>query len=832
MEVLWQDLRYGLRQLWEARGLTTLAVLTLAVGIGANTALFTVIESVLLQPLPYAHARELTAIGASSDTSSLSATSWLNYRDIRDASHTLRAVGGYSQDISVVETHDGSVSVVAPRLTPNIFSMLGVQPLLGRTFTPQEGLAGGPVVAILSEGLWRNTFHADPSIVGRAVSIGGATRTVVGVMPSTFHFPDLIGDGIDTAVWLPLQPNPEMLKDRGYNFFSILGQRRPGVSVSQAQAELESIARQIRSREGTHASDLSFRALDYQRLLATPVRPAFYALLAALGLLLLIACANVANLLIARCLGRRQEFAVRAALGAARARLVRQVLTEGFLLSALGCAFGLLLAEAILATIKRLPPGTIPRADLIAIHWPVLAALAAVATLTTVLSSLLPGLIAARVQPQQALQAASRGVGLHSGAGRLSGLLVSGEVALSTLLLIGTGLLVHTLWNLQHAQLGFTTSRVTTFSAMPADAAGFANLAVSADVEHAPPSVATLVYEPVLDRMRALPGVEGAAVITSPPLSGVDMHSSFDIVGDAKDPENKANPRETRITIASEQYAQVLGIPVVRGRMISAGDTANAPYAAVVNQTFARKYFRTREALGRQLDLGGKDTGMLRPYTIVGILADQVDSKVGGAPRPLLLLPYRQVPTTSLFYPALLQTVVNFVVKTHGDLPLTTAMRSIFHAQAPGFALDDFQTMQQVVDNNLFAQRLSLYITASFAALAILMVIAGLSGVLAQVVSYRRREIGIRMALGASREAMAALILRQGSIWVGFGLGVGLVLAFAAARLVRNFLYGVEPLDLWSFLGAAFLLAGIGALASLVPARRAAALEPLEALRE
>jgi predicted permease len=826
MQTLLYDLRYALRQLRKTPGPALLAILTLALGVGANTAIFTVIESVLLRPLPYAHSDRLLTIGPAGAKPSFGSTSWLNYRDIRDQSRELSAVAGYSSDVSVVESHDSSQSVVAPRVTPNLFSMLGVQPLLGRTFSSAEGQTGGPQAAILSEGLWRQSFHADPDIVGQTVKIGGQARTVVGVMPSSFHFPEEIGPDIQKGLWLPLQPSGEMLKDRGYDFFNILAEKRPGASTVQVRQELDSIAAHIPRDKGD--GHLAFRADSYQEVLTGPVRPVLYGLLSALALVLLIACANVSNLLIARCLGRQQEFAVRAALGAGRLRLLRQMLAEGLLLSLLGCGVGVGLAQLAMTAVHKLPDGTIPRADSIAIHWTVVLVLAAIAILTTVLSSLLPALLVARANPQAALQTASRGLGSRSVSGKLSGGLVAGEVALSTLLLVGTGLLFHTLWNLEQSRLGFDTAHVTTFSAMPADAVGFSGMAVSEHAGNAPASVATLTYQPVLERIRHMPGVTSAALITTPPLSSIGVQGSFKIIGQ---PTNSRG-QTALFSAVSGDYARTLGTPILRGRMIEDGDVATTPFVAVINETLAKKYFAGKDPLGKQLTLGGKDTGMIKPYTIVGVLADQVDRSVGGEVQPLILLPQQQIPTTSLFYPALLKTIVNFVVKTRGDIPVAAEMRAIFHANAPGFAQDDFQTMQQEVEKNTFSQRLGLYLVGSFAGLAVIMVFAGLYGVLSQLVSYRRREIGVRMALGATRQSVAQLILRQGSILVGAGLGIGLLLAFATGRLVKSFLYQVQPLDVWTYVAVSMALLVIGTTAALLPARKAASIEPMEALRE
>jgi putative ABC transport system permease protein len=824
----WQDLRFSLRMLRKSPGFTALAVLTLAFGIGANTAMFTVVESVLIRPLPYVHPNRLVRIGPPNG-SGLSDTSWLNYRDIRDQTTAMDLVGCYAEDVGVLRGKDASVTVVTPGVTPSVFKMLGVRPLLGRTFTEEEGQPGAPKTALISEVLWRDVFNSDPEILNRTIAVNGQSRAVVGVMPRDFRFPESVGQDMQKGLWLPLQPTDEMQTARGESFFVIIGQLKPGVTMPQARAELKAIIQRIHDLDPKASKDLSFEAIPYQESLTGPVAPILIALVVAVGLVLLIACANVANLLIARCLARQQEFAVRAALGAGQWRLMRQLIAEGGLLSAVGCALGFALADFVIELVHKLPSDTIPRAENIGLRWTVVLVLAAIATLTTVLSAFLPALLVSRSDPQRVLAGASRGVGARSVRRRLSGIVVAGEVALSALLLVATGLLFHTLWNLEHVQLGFDVTRVTTFTVMPADASGFANMTVSSDAVRPPTSVATLVYQPVLERMRSAPGVEDAALDTAPPFSGIDMHTSFNIVGR---PQHAGEDGNARITAVSGGYARVMRTPVIRGRMIGDDDTENSPFVIAINETLARKYFPGKDPLGMQLDLGGKDTGMIQPYTIVGLLGDQVDTSSSQPPQPFLMVSYRQVPSTSLFYQALIKTIVNFVVKTRGQVAVAPAMRSVFHELAPDYALDNFQTMQAAVDNSNFGSRIGLYLTGAFAGMAVLMVIAGLYGVLAQLVSYRRREFGIRLALGATPSGILGLVLRQGLLFVGAGSAIGIVAAVFAGDLVKTFLYQVKPTDAWTYAAVVLVLLLVGSIAALIPARRAAAVEPMTALRE
>jgi putative ABC transport system permease protein len=828
MQTVLRDLRFAFRQLRDSPGFAVLAILTLAFGIGANTAMFTVVEAVLLRPLSYPHPDRLVRVGPP-DAGGLSNTSWLNYRDIRDLTQAMDSVHCYAQDVGVVRAKEGSVAVLTPEVTPGLFEMLGARPLLGRTFAQEEGRPGGPKTVMISEGLWQSAFDSDPAILGRSIQVNGQQRAIVGVMPRTFRFPESNGQEMLKGLWLPLQPTQEMQTERGSIFFSVIGTLKPGASLARLHSELSATAQRIHELDPKVARDLSFRAMPYQETLTGPVAPVFLSLLVAVGLVLLIACANVANLLLARCLVRQQEFAVRAALGAGQWRLMRQLIAEGAVLSFFGCAFGFALAAFAVSLLHKLPPDTIPRAADIHIRWTVVFVLAAIATIATIISAFLPALIVSRSDPQRVLSGVSRGVGTRSVRRGLSGAVVAAEVALSALLLVATGLLFHTLWNLEHVQLGFDVARVTTFSSMPADASGFANIGIPSDTTHTPASVATLVYQPILERLRNIPGVQDVALDTAPPFSGVDMHSSFDVVGQ---PKRQGENRRARVTALSGGYARLMQTPVIRGRMITDDDTENTPLVVVINEALARKSFAGGDPLGMQLDLGGEKTGMLQPYKIVGVIGDQVDTSSSQPAQPTLMLPYRQVPSTSLYYPVLVKTIVNFVVKTRGDIAVAPAMRAVFHEMAPDYALDNFQTLQEAVDQSNFSPRMGLYLIGAFAGMAVLMVIAGLYGVLAQLVSYRRREFGIRLALGATPGGIQGLVLRQGLLYVAIGLVVGIAAAAFSGSLVKSFLFEVKPADAWTYAGVIVVLLFVGSLAALIPARRASSVEPMVALRE
>ncbi len=827
------DLVFALRQLRKSPGFAFTAVLTLALGIGANAALFTVIDSVLIRPLPYYAADRLVIFGPPGDgADSYGSTSWRNLEDIRQRSRVLEDAAGYEGDVAIIQTAQGGETVFGPKLTWNLLDMIGARPAIGRGFTKADGEMGASPTAILSDQLWREQFAADPRIVGQIVRIGAVPHTVIGVMPPEFHFPDTEMYTSTPAVWLPFQPTKEMQTERGYNFLTLLGRLRRGVTLDQVRADLDTTAKSIAKDDPKEAKDLRLTAVPFQSSVTHAARPVFLGLLAALALVLLIACANVANLQLARCLARQQEFAVRTALGADRWRLISQLLVEGGLLSVLGSAVGLGLSTAILWSLHKLPEGILPRASEIHLRFSVLAMLAVIAIAVTLLSSLLPVLLAWRVQPETALRGQSRASTPHAARSRMAGWLVSGEVAIAAILLVATGLLFHTLYNLEHQRLGFETEHVITFTATPPDSAGYLAFqsATGNSATATANSIANTIYQPLLDRLRHLPGVRVAALASSTPLDGVDIHTSFDVVGQPKSDSGK-DARNAKIRVMSGDYSGAIGTPIVKGRAISDDDTASAPFVAVINRSLADKYFRNVNPIGQQLDLGGKDTGMLKPYTIVGVLQNNIRRNLTEATQPELTLSYQQIPRDSLFYSFVLASATQFILHTSGDVDLTQTIHHVIRETAPGFAVDDLKSMESALEDATGNQRLGVYLIGSFAALAALMVMAGLYGVLSQLVSQRQQEVGIRIALGATRESILTIFLRQSWLLIAIGIAVGLVASVLATRMVRSFLFNVPALDPWSYLAAALALVIVGTLAALIPARRASRVEPMVALR-
>jgi putative ABC transport system permease protein len=821
-ERLLQDGRYTLRQLRKNPGFAALAIITLALGIGANTAMFTVIDSVLIRPLPFRDANRLVSIKKMSGQYE-NAVSWLEYQDICTRSHLLQDVMGFGTDESVIETPQGGLTVSRVRVTDNFLDTVGIKPVLGRPFDIKDYQYGAAPVVLLSAEVWRSHFGADLRILGRQVRVGSVPYTVVGIMPNGFHFHPYDGD-TSLRVWLPMQLSPSVMRSGG-QVMMLAGRLRSGATSPAAQKELAAIVQQNYGPQ--RADGLRYVVQPYREALTASVRPAMLALIGALLLVLLIACVNVANLQLARHLARRQELAVRVALGAGRGRLLRQLMAEGAVLAIAGTLAGLGLALVLLAGVHRLPPNFIPRADEIHLHVPVFAMLAIFAAVTTILSSLAPSVLATRIPPEEVLREGSGGSTAGKKRARLSGLMVAGEVALAAILLVSAGLLFHTLYNLEHIPFGFDLDRVITFTATPANAPGFLGYLASQESGPTPvpkESIVTRVYQPMVDRIRRLPGVVDVGLSAWMPFDHNTMWMYFRV------PRHSEFGRHgilSQVCYVSSGYARVMGTPVVQGRMIADADTATSTLVAVVNDAFARRAFHRENPLGRQII----DDGSKVSYTVIGVLGDARQHDLTHAPDPEVLRAYQQVPLTGMVYSILVASGANYIIRTRGDVHLAGAIRQIFRQSAPDFALDHFRTMRAALDEVTFNQRLGLYLTGSFAGVAILMVLTGLYGVLSQLVGQRRREIGVRMALGATNRSILRMVLRQGSILALVGLALGLLASVAAGRLLRAFLYGVKPLDAATYVAVAVALLALSVTAALLPARRASRIDPMAALR-
>ena len=829
-----ENVRFALRQMRKNPGFAILAIFTLALGIGANTAMFTVIDSVMLRPLPYPDADKIMALtaGPAWQGNAVRTTSWLNYQDLRQQARQFHTIAAYTIDFPVVRTAQESKAVLAVKATAPMFDVLGIKPTIGRPFLDSDNQPGAANVVMLSAGIWRESFGSDPHVVGQVIHIGDDSYTIVGVLPPELRF---AGNDATTGIWIPYQPDPTALKERNTNFLYLIGRLNPGVGREAAQAEVNSITRGIVEKDPEHAKDLAFHLIPFRDVVTAQVRPVFLALTGALILVLLIACANVANLQLARCLARSQELAVRTALGASRRSLLGQMLTEGGVLCVFGAAAGVGLAQLMLSGIHRLPPDLIPRAEEIHLRLSVFLMLLLAITVVTLVSSIAPAVVAMLSDPQAVLQEGTRGASASRGRTRLSGLMVAGEVALSVILLVSGGLMFRTLYNLQHIHLGFQEDNLTSFVALPGSAGGFfaGKKSSSANLQD---SLAIRLYGPMQEKLRQLPGVADVAFANVIPFEGIVMNSSFDVVGRPSQSED-ANKSSALLRAVSGSYPRVMQTPVVRGRAISDSDTAASQYVVTINETMAKHYFAGQDPIGQQLDFGGKnpkdreESGLTQPYTIVGVTADTVQYQIAQPVVPQIDLPYTQIPIKSFWYQILVMPEATYVLRTHGPVEITPAIRNLFHQAAPDFAVDDFQTMHAAHDQAAFSQRLGLYLVAAFAGIAVVMVLAGLYGVLSQLVGQRRREIGIRMALGADRFDIIGMVLRRGFILIGIGMVTGLGASAAVEQWVKSFVYEVSPVDWMTYVAVVIVLVLMGVVAALVPARRAASIEPTQALR-
>jgi len=828
-----KTVRFALRQMRKRPGFAALVLVTLALGIGANTAMFTVIDSVMLRPLPYPDADKIMAITTGqSQGNAVQPTSWLNYVDLREQAGQFRAVAAYTQDVAIVRTSQESEAVLSLKGTAGLFDVLGVKARFGRRFLDTDNQPGAPNVLMLSSGFWQDHFGANPNVLGQQVRVGDDSYTIVGVLPADLRFG---GKAATSGIWIPYQPNSTALRDRSSDFLNLIVLLGPGVSQQAAEAQATAIARGIAQRDPQHAGNLRFRLIPFRDVVTAKAHLAVLALTGAVTLVLLIACANVANLQLARCLARGQELAIRTALGASRRILFMQMLVEGGVLCVFAAVAGLGVAQLVLLALRGLPPNLIPRADEIHLRLSVFPMLLLATSVVTLLSSIVPAVVATLSDPQAVLQEGARGSSHGRGRSRLSSFMVVGEVALSVVLLVSGGLMFRTLSNLQHTDLGFEEHNLTSFLTIPASSSGFF-ATKNTEGANQQDSIAIRVYQPMQERLQHLPGVVDAAFSSVIPFEDVAIDDNFDVVGRLNVTHNADRPHAL-IRVVSASYTRVMGTRIVRGRSISDADTAGSPSVAIVNESLAKRYFAGQDPIGQKINLAAdhekdrNENGMPPSYTIIGVVADAVQSRIAQPVAPEISLPYSQIPVKSAYYQLLVASEAHYVIKTHGSVSIFSAVRAVFHQYVPDFAVENFQTIQAAHDSADSSQRVGVYLVALFAGIATVMVLVGLYGVLSQLVGQRKREIAIRMALGADRISVIRLILGHGFIVIGSGLTIGLGAALVVVQWFRSFLYEVSPVDAVTYGGVSVTLALVGLIAAFVPARRAASVEVSLALR-
>jgi len=819
MTTLLYDLRYAIRQLRKAPGFTVTAVMTLALGIGISAAMFAVVDGVLLRPLPGPHSSRLVALGEADNNGAVSPSSLPNVRDWRAKAKSFQDIAWYTLKFFNMKKADGteqfSLNVQA---SPNFFAMLQARPFMGRTFLPTDRNAN---VVVLSHYAWRNNFHADNNIVGMTVQLGTDLDTVIGVMPPALYIP--INDRGPT-VWTILPHTPDM-EQRDNGFLSAIGRLRPGVSMAAAKAELNSIQANIDKQYGKKDTSGKVAMRKYRDTLVGSVRPALLALQGAVLVVWLIGCANIAGLLLTRMAGRRREIAVRAALGAARGRIVQQFLTESLLLGLMGGAVGLGIAEGCLTLLRHSIEASVSRSSGVGIDWQVVLMLLALSIFSAVIFGVAPAFEAASADPQDALHEGSRGAGTGAKQVRLRNTLIVSEIALSLVLLVSAGLLLRTIYALREVNLGFNPRNLVVAQFFSKN--GFAPPAPGQETQ----DFRETMYRPLLQKVQHLPGVKSAALISQVPLGrGFSMDGSFEVIGNPG--ANRAH-RSAQFNAVTPGIYRTLGIRLLQGRTFTGQDRMDTPTVAVVNLAFAHEYLGS-SPLGKRLNLDTDDPttkSVMKDVTVVGVVDNTPRNNIGQPATPEVDVDVYQPPVTDDFYPIFNYGLQLAIRTDRKPGPMVPTISRILAPLNTAFVVQNVQTFQEKIDDLLGSQILAARLLWIFAIAAVSIAAAGLYGLLSYGVSQRTREIGVRIALGAQREDILRMVLRQATRLLGVGILLGVLGSYFATRLVRGFLYGVDPHDWLTILAVSILLTGVGLLASYIPARRASRIEPTEALR-
>ena len=803
VEDLRQDVLFGLRVLRRNPVFSLVAVVTLALGIGANTALFSITNAVVFRPLPFAESERLVTLWECSAKSEQSRVivSPANYLDWREQTRSFEEMGAYTEDFyNLSEEAARPERVAGANATPSLFKALGVQPLLGRTFLPEEGRPDAERVVLLSYGLWQRRFGGDPNIVGKTIKVNGPDFTIVGVLP-----PDFIISPRRYEIFTSIRFDDRQRVNRRGRYLTVIARLRPGVTAAQARAEMNAVGARLGAQYPDENAGRGATTHPLEGLITGGARTALLTLLGAVGFTLLIACANVANLLLGQAAGRRKEMAVRAALGAGRLRLVRQMLTESLTLSLAGGVAGLLLAKWGVGLLVSISPASLPRAEQAGLDLRVLGFTLLVSTLTGLVFGLVPALQASRVDLTEALKSGARA----AGGGRRSlarGTLVAAEVALSLVLLVGAGLLVKSFVRLTEVELGFDPTHVVA-----AD--------ISLPFRYNTPQARTEFYRQLLTRVESLPGVSSAAVSQSVPLSGEEHGAQFMVGGRAPAPDGSDRYGSIYHRV-SEGYFKTLGVRLLKGRILNERDTAGAPGVALVNETLARKVFPGEDPLGRQIVLAGDATP--RPREIVGVVSDTRYVTPDLEPSPEIYVSYLAEPWHHM----------SLAVRAGSDpQALVNGMREELSAMDRDVPLANVKEMEQYVSDSVSPQRFSALLLTVFAVAALGLAALGVYGVISNSVARRTHEIGIRLALGARRGDVLRLVVGRGMRPVLLGLGAGLAGACALTRLLESLLYGVSAFDPSVFAGVSLLLAATALAACYLPARRATRVDPMTALR-
>jgi len=810
METLFKELRYGIRSLLKHPGFSAIAVITLALGIGANTAMFSVVNAVLLRPLPYHDPGRLVTIWEESPQRGMyqMPVSFANLRDWVDQNHTFEQISAYTFTNLNLTGAGEPARLSAVRASANLFPLVGSAPMLGRQFLPEEDKEGANHVVMLGHAVWRSRFGADTGIVGKSLTLNNQDYTVVGVMSPGFQFP--VGFGYlgkvlndPTDLYVPMAATSAESRRGNYSFFAI-GRLKPGVTIDQARAEMTTIEGRLEQSYPEGNSGIGISLIPTQEQTVKEIRPALLVLFGAVAFLLLIACANIANLLLARAASRKKELAIRSALGASRMRVLRLLLMESLLLSLAGGCLGLLLALWGTDALMALAPENIPRLNEVGVDARVFGFTLAISIVTGILFGLIPGIQAAKPDLNETLKEGSR-ESMESAAGkRTRSVLVAVEVALSLVLLIGAGLMIKSFLKLQQMNLGFNPENV---------------LAVNLTLSHSrypEDRQQSAFFQDVLSRLQSLTGVQSVGATTALPLTLSVSGSDFRIEG-RPDPE-AGKEMVINTTSVSPGYFRTLGVALVKGRDFSDRDKSDAPRAAIINNHLASIYFPNEDPIGKRITFDDRESWI----SIVGIIGDVKQLGLDSSAKAEVYFPYLQVAAPSM----------SLVVRTASNpLSLVTAVKSQIQMIDKDLPTDDAETMQQLLAESNSGRRFNMLLLSIFAIVALVLAIVGIYGVMSYTVTQRTHEIGIRVAIGAQSRDVFRMVIGQGMLLAMIGIACGLVGAFALTRLMATMLFGVAPTDPATFVGISALLTVVALAACYIPGRRAMKVDPLVALR-
>ncbi|HEX5835667.1 MAG TPA: ABC transporter permease [Pyrinomonadaceae bacterium] len=802
-----RDVRYGIRSLLKRPGLTLVALITLALGIGINTAIFSAVDSVLLRPLPFKDPERLMAIWEHTPHLGIARNEFApaNYFDLRNQNQVFEGVGAFGQ-LSTNLTGAGEPEQLEGQLvTANVFALLGVPAAVGRTFAADEDQTGRDQVVVLSDALWQRRFNRDPGVINRTITLNGESYTVVGVMPSGFFFPER-----EVELWLPWAMEPGQAEGRGDHYFRLVARLNPGVTREQANAEAEAIAARLAAEYPRTNEGLGFVVNSFHQDYVGDLRRPMLILFAAVGFVLLIACANVANLLLAQATTRRREIAIRMALGARRWAIARQLLTESLLLASAGGLFGVFAAIWGVEALAKLLPESLSKLQAISVDSRVFLFAVGVTLLTAIAFGVVPALHATRANPGEALAETGRDV-----AGGLSGrylrrVLVIAEVALAVVLLVGAGLLIRSFNRLRQVDLGFTTHNLLTMRMvlpMP---------------KYRQPETRRAFYDELIRRVNEIPGVESAGINTRLPLSTTGMKFSFSV-------EGRTMPSDSNLPFAvfrvvNPDYFRAMEIPLQRGRVFDTRDVADSTPVFVVNRRLAEQFWPGEDPSGKRVKVGPPDSPNAWG-TVVGVVGDVRQTGLYGEQLAELYVPYAQE-RRSWMSPR------DLVVRTRGDAGLLAgAVREAVWAVDKDQPVSNIRTMDQVLAATVSRERFQMLLLTLFATLALVLACVGLYGVISYAVAQRTHEIGVRMALGAQARDVLSLVIRQGMVLTFAGLLLGVLGGLAVTRVMTDLLFGVTATDAVTFITAGGLLLVVSFLACYVPARRATKVDPLIALR-